>query len=539
MKISLCQINLENGNLKYNFQKIKNYFEKEQPYSDIVAFPELSLTGYLLKDLVKNHDFLDEVLKFKAKVVEFTKEKKCALLFGCPILKNDKIFNSVIIAYDGEEIFSVDKHILPNYEVFNEPRNFSKSEKESRVFEFKGEKIGILICEDAWHDHIPNVLAKKGATLFIIVNASPYDLGKHKNRMEIANNIAKKYNKPVAYLNTFGGYDELVFDGRSFIVDKDGYFINEPYFWKEGVIRLNTSNNTPCSNIKPISEEENIYQALVLSVRDYFKKNNFTKAVIGLSGGIDSASVASICADALGPGNLKCVILTSKFNSEESMKYALELIKNIGCEKLTIPIDNIFNNFTNAVKTSFNSKNLKEITVQNLQARIRAVLLMGISNEENSLLLATSNKSELAVGYTTIYGDMCGGFAPIKDIYKTQVYKLAKWRNKNVPTGSLCSKLNIIPSFIIEREPSAELNHNQKDSDQLPPYDILDKILYDLIELDLPQKKVSEKNNVDLDLVKSVANMIKNSEYKRSQAPVGPKISTKGFNYDRIYPVSY
>ena len=538
MKISLCQINLENGNLKYNFQKIKNYYEKEQTDSDIVAFPELSLTGYLLKDLVKNHDFLDEVLKFKANIIEYTKGKKCALLFGCPILKNDKIFNSAIIAYDGEEIFSIDKHILPNYEVFNEPRNFSKSAKDPRIFEFKGEKIGVLICEDAWHDDIPNILYKKGATLFIIVNASPFDLKKQEKRIDIVNQLTSKYKAPVAYLNTFGGYDELVFDGGSFAIDNKGKFLCEPYFWEERVLRLDTSNNTHCSNIKSVSEEENIYQALVLSVRDYFIKNNFTKAAIGLSGGIDSALVASICADALGPDNLKCVILPSKFNSEESMKYALELIHKIGCEKLTIQIDDLLDNFINTLKASYNSKNLKEITVQNLQARIRAVLLMGISNEENSLLLATSNKSESAVGYTTIYGDMCGGFAPIKDIYKTQVYKLAKWRNKNVPTASLCSKLNMIPNFIIEREPSAELSHNQKDSDQLPPYDILDKILYDLIELDLPQKKVSEKNNAKLDLVKSIANMVKNSEYKRSQAPVGAKISTKSFNYDRIYPVT-
>ena len=539
MKISLCQINLKNGNLKYNFQKIKSYFEKEQSCSDLIAFPELSLTGYLLKDLVNDVNFLDEVLKFKAKVVEFTKEKKCALLFGCPVLKNDRIFNSVVIACDGEEIFSADKHFLPNYGVFNEPRNFSKSEAEPNTFNFKGEKIGILICEDAWRDDIPNILSSKGATHFIIVNASPYDLDKHESRMRVANNIAKKYNKPVAYLNSFGGYDELVFDGGSFVMDKEGDFINEPYLWEEGVIRFDTSNNTPCSNIKSISQEENIYQALVLSVRDYFKKNAFTKAVLGLSGGIDSAIVAAITADALGSENLKCTILPTEFNSEESMKYALELIQNIGCEKLTMPIDDLLNNFINSLQSSLNSQNLKEITIQNLQARIRAVLLMAISNEENSLLLATSNKSESAVGYTTIYGDMCGGFAPIKDVYKTQIYKLAKWRNKNVPKGSLCPKLTVIPEFIIEREPSAELSHNQKDSDTIPSYEILDTILYNLLEMGLSHKQISEKTNVDEATINNVANMIKNSEYKRSQAPVGPKISSKSFNYDRIYPITY
>ena len=429
--------------------------------------------------------------------------------------------------------------MLPNYEIFNEPRNFTKSEKESRIFEFKGEKIGILVCEDAWHDDIPNMLYKKGATLFIIVNASPFDLKKQEKRIDVVNQITNKYKVPVAYLNTLGGYDELIFDGGSFAIDKNQNFLCEPYLWKEGAIRLNTSNNTTCSNIEPISEEENIYQALVLSVKDYFKKNNFTKAVIGLSGGIDSALVANICADALGADKLKCAILPSKFNLEESMEYALELVENIGCEKLTIPIDNLLNNFSTPLKTSLKSEKLKEITMQNLQARIRAVLLMAISNEENSLLLATSNKSESAVGYCTIYGDMCGGFAPIKDLYKTQIYKLAKWRNKNIPKGSLCSKLKIIPNFIIEREPSAELSYNQKDSDKLPPYNTLDKILNDLIELDLPHKKVSEKNNVKLDLVKSIVDMIKNSEYKRSQAPVGPKISTRSFNYDRIYPVTY
>ncbi len=541
MKISLCQINLKIGDLKYNIKKIKKFYESESTDVDLVVFPELSLTGYLLKDLVNDVNFLDKVLEFKAEIVKFTKEKKCGLLFGCPVLKNDKVFNSVVVAYGGEEIFSTNKHVLPNYGVFNEPRNFSKAKGEPSIFEFRGKKLGILICEDAWHDDIANILSSKGAELFIIVNASPYDLDKHENRLKIANNIAKKYHKPVAYLNNFGGYDELVFDGGSFVIDKKGNFVNEQFCWKEGVLTFDSEQanlKTNDRDTKIYCEEENIYQALVLSVRDYFKKNNFSKAVLGLSGGIDSALVASICADALGSDNLKSIILPSEFNSEESMEYALELVQNIGCEKLTIPIDKFFKNFVYSLENNLKVDGLLDITLQNLQARIRAILLMAISNEENSLLIATSNKSESAVGYTTIYGDMCGGFAPIKDVYKTQIYKLAKWRNKNIPRGSLCSKVNIIPNFIIEREPSAELSHNQKDSDNLLPYDILDKILYDLIELDLTHKNVSEQNDVKLEVVKSIASMIKNSEYKRSQAPVGPKISTRSFNYDRIYPVT-
>jgi NAD+ synthetase len=360
--------------------------------------------------------------------------------------------------------------------------------------------------------------------------------------LKIANNIVKKYNKPVAYLNNFGGYDELVFDGGSFVMDKCGNFINEPSLWDEGVLTFDSkSANLKINdgNIKIYCEEENIYQALVLSVKDYFEKNNFTKAVLGLSGGIDSALVATIAADALGPGNVKSVILPTEYNSDESMKYALELVHNIGCEKLIMPIDGLLDNFTNTLKTSSNFQKLKEITIQNLQARIRALLLMGISNEEGSLLLATSNKSESAVGYTTIYGDMCGAFSPIKDVYKTQVYKLAKWRNKNIPKGSLCSKVNIIPNFIIEREPSAELSYNQKDSDSLLPYEILDTILYNLLEMGLTHKQISEKTNVDEAIINDVANMIRSSEYKRSQAPIGPKISSKSFNYDRAYPITY
>ena len=221
------------------------------------------------------------------------------------------------------------------------------------------------------------------------------------------------------------------------------------------------------------------------------------------------------------------------------MKYALVLVQNIGCEKLIVPIDALLDNFTNTLKTSFNSQKLKEITIQNLQARIRAVLLMSISNEEGSLLLATSNKSESAVGYTTIYGDMCGAFSLIKDVYKTQVYKLANWRNKNIPIGSLCPKLAVIPEFIIEREPSAELSHNQKDSDNLLPYEILDTILYSLLEMGLTHKQILEKTNVDEATINNVANMIKSSEYKRSQAPIGPKISIKSFNYDRVCPITY
>lgn len=542
MKISLCQINLKTGDLKYNIEKIKKLYKSESTNSDLVIFPELSLTGYLLKDLVNNSDFLDKIWKFRAEMLEFTQEKKCALLFGCPVSKNNKVFNSIIVACDGKEIFSADKHILPNYQVFNEPRNFSKAEEEPTIFEFKDEKLGILICEDAWYDDAPNILSKKGATFFITVNASPYDLAKHANRMRVVGNIAKKYNKPVAYLNNFGGYDELVFDGGSFVIDKAGDFINEPCYWKESILRFDSKAadlKIKNSNTKILCEEENIYQALVLSVRDYFRKNNYTKALLGLSGGIDSAIVAAIATDALGADNCKCVILPSKFNSKESMKYALELIQNIGCEKLTIPIDEFFKTFTNSLKDDLRVDNLLDVTLQNLQARIRAVLLMAISNQENSLLLATSNKSESAVGYTTIYGDMCGGFAPIKDIYKTQVYKLAKWRNKHIPIGSLCSKLSIIPEFIIEREPSAELSYNQKDSDNLPPYEMLDEVLYNLLEMGQTHKQILEKTQLDEATINNVANMIRNSEYKRSQAPVGPKISIKSFNYDRAYPITY
>ena len=333
-----------------------------------------------------------------------------------------------------------------------------------------------------------------------------------------------------------------MFDGGSFVIDKAGDFINEPCYWKESILRFDSKSaalKIKNSNTGVLCEEENIYQALVLSVRDYFKKNNYTKALLGLSGGIDSAIVAAIAADALGVDNCKCVILPTEFNSEGSKKYALELIRNIGCEKLTIPIDKFLKTFANSLKDDLKVDNLLDVTLQNLQARIRAVLLMAISNQENSLLLVTSNKSESAVGYTTIYGDMCGGFAPIKDIYKTQIYKLAKWRNTHIPIGSLCSKLSIIPEFIIEREPSAELSYNQKDSDNLPPYEILDEVLYNLLEMGLTHKQILEKTGIDEATINNVANMIRNSEYKRSQAPVGPKISIKSFNYDRAYPITY
>ncbi|CAL7963460.1 Glutamine-dependent NAD(+) synthetase [Alphaproteobacteria bacterium] len=408
--------------------------------------------------------------------------------------------------------------------------------------------VGIDI-NDLEHDPI-----SQDVDLIVVINASPFYVGKGKEYEHAARNVCTRYNVAMIYVNQVGGQDEMIFDGGSFIMNNKGNYDILPVFWREeiiyhkfcdniNVITVHTKLRSKSSILQPgqmFETEEydaEIYQALMISLRDYVQKNGFHKVLLGLSGGVDSALVATIAVDTLGSENVRCVALPSEFSSEHSKVDAQILAHDLGCEFDVISIDaakDVIGNSLAGVCGKFGI----EKTGENIQARIRGIMLMAISNKFNELLLSTSNKSESAVGYTTIYGDMCGGFALIGDLYKTQIYRIVKWRNRNIPYDSKLERYNIIPASIINKEPSAELKPNQYDKDTLPPYHILDKILYWLIEEPLEITAISVKLSVELEVVSTIHNMLLQSEFKRMQSPCAPKISKRCFRYERKYPLS-
>lgn len=532
MKIAIGQINTVVGDLDSNTQKIEEYYLRAvKDKCDIIAFPELTITGYPLCDLATNKTFQKEVAKKIRHLKKLTIGKETALIIGAIQVRNQKLFNIALFIHEGVEKI-ISKHALPNYGVFDEKRVFSSTKKSPPII-FKGHKIGLLICEDIWDYKTPNHLASKGAEMLICINSSPYDVSKFLRRLNIISTVQSQANLPILYVNQVGGQDNIVFDGGSIFVDKGGQHLLKPVFWEEHYevvdlakpkhIKLEFSNNIA-----------DIYSAIVLGIRDYFAKTGFRKALLGSSGGIDSALVATLAADALGSENVETVMLSSKFTSNESKQDAMLLSKNIGCKHAELSIAESYDSLYQELVNSFSNKT-PDVTEENLQARIRGVMLMALSNKAGSLVLTTGNKSEYATGYATLYGDMCGSFAPIKDVYKTQVYELAKWRNSNIPKISKLQKDKLIPQNIITKEPTAELRNNQKDSDTLPQYNILDGILYHIIELNMHPNMIK---GFDKKLVKKVYKMFISSEYKRKQSALGPKISLRELQLDRRYPIA-
>lgn len=541
MKIALCQINPTVGDLEKNFELIRKNYQKALDQScDLAVFSECVLTGYPPKDLLLKKYFLDEIANFAQKIVDFTASKNCAILFGLPIFIDGELKNGAILAKNGEILQKIAKKNLPNYGVFDEKRYFNAAKNLSFI-EFCGKKIAILICEDLWVMENVNEARAQNPDFIISINASPFEIGKNAKRQE----VARKFGKKIIYLNQIGGVDHLIFDGNSFVLDENGEKILQMKKFEEDFAIFDEN----CGDFAILSPENDeigeIYHAIVLGIRDYFKKTGFQKAILGLSGGIDSALVAVLAVDALGSENVELFALPSKFNSKESFDDAYNLAKNLGIELKTIEIEEIFAKFNEKLSPVFAGKSA-DLTEENLQSRIRGVLLMALSNKFGSLLLSTGNKSELAVGYATIYGDMNGAFNPLKDVYKTQVFALARWRNlgRNLGRNSdflpcFCDEnVDLIPNSIITKEPSAELRHNQKDRDSLPEYEILDAILFLMIEDDKSVEEIVKLTNFDENLVKKVAKLFYQSEYKRKQAVLGPKISTKSFDEDRRYLIS-
>ncbi len=553
MKIHLSQINTSVGDIEGNSQKIIAEARKADTKNcDLVVFCEMSLTGYPCEDLWQKQHFLQATEDKVKEICEITKSLKCAILLGAPTIfinkyKNRIVNNSAILIEQGKVIAVINKKTIPNYGVFDEKRYFEASSHLSQL-EFRGFKLAILVCEDIWDLRNLYLLQEKNFDAIISINSSPYVTNKHQQRLEIANNFATSLKKPFIYINQVGGQDSLVFDGGSFVLNDLGETVLQMNYFCEDKAEIilqkdatQTDVTTVGKNSSNINYKDNIatsYNAVTLALRDYVQKSGFKKVLLGMSGGIDSALVATIAVDALGCDNVMLYALPSRYSSDESMNDATTCAKNLGVKLQVVSIEKPFEVMLSTLGEVYTEKQtLPQLTQENLQSRLRGNILMALSNSYNALLLSTGNKSELATGYATIYGDMCGAFNPIKDFYKTEIYQLANWRNiNNVAISEPCNAAPI-PQNIITKAPTAELRFNQKDSDSLPEYDVLDKILFALID---KEKSISEvtKEGFSEELINKVAKLIHFSEYKRRQAVIGCKVSNMSFDKDRRYPIN-
>lgn len=538
MKKNFCfvmaQLDFLVGDIENNAEKIiSSAIEAKAKYNaDLIIYPELTLTGYPPEDLLLRASLYDRVQQ----ALEYIKTtlKNIDVLIGFPYQEGNKRYNAAGLICNGKLETIYHKNELPNYAVFDELRYF-KSGTKPLVINYKDLPLGITICEDLWHKDAFLNTVQAGANLVLSINASPFDIRKHEARIAMLRNRTRHSNVPVLYTNCVGGQDELVFDGGSLVVDNNGVVYQRGPFFKEALIPVEFEYDTvtksitfeQCETQEPLSVSERAYQALVLGVKDYIEKNHFPQAIIGLSGGIDSALTLAIAVDAIGADRVEGVIMPSRYTSQMSIDLALEQAKNHNVKTSLISIEPVYSSFLNVLATEFEGLP-QDMTEENLQARCRGSILMAISNKKGAIVLSTGNKSELAVGYCTLYGDMVGGFCVLKDIPKTMVYDLVKYRNSIAP---------VIPADVIQREPSAELAKDQKDSDTLPPYALLDQILELYIERDRSAQEIIARG-FDKEIVRKVILMVDRNEYKRRQAPLGVKISTRAFGRDRRYPIT-
>ena len=541
LKIALAQLNPIVGDVKGNIKKLIKVRSTLNKDVDIIVAPELYVTGYPIDDLVLRDDFLELVKNEIEQLAELTKDNNAAIIIGAPRKEKECIKNSVFILDQGKIITYRDKYNLPNSGVFDEQRIFSPGALSGPV-KVRDVLIGLPICEDIWTETVIECLCETGAEIILSINASPYSTKKIDQRMSVAVSRVLESKLPLIYLNRVGGQDELVFDGSSFSLSHKGELTSQSYDFKEhtSVITLKKEDgNWICEGkINSVSSHlESLYKALVISVRDYVKNNGFPGVILGMSGGIDSALVAAIATDALGPKLVKAIMMPSPYTSSESLEDAELASSMLGIDYSYLNIkdgmeevDNILQGFKGPYKDP-------GITEENIQSRLRGLVLMAISNKFGSMVLATGNKSEYAVGYATLYGDMCGGFAVIKDVWKSDVFKLCEWRNLNNPDGLLGPNGTVIPKRIISKPPSAELRDDQKDTDSLPEYDILDAILKKLVEDNFSLNQIINQG-FNIDDVKKISMLLSRSEYKRFQSAPGPKVTEKAFGRDRRYPLT-
>jgi NAD+ synthase (glutamine-hydrolysing) len=545
MKITLAQLNYHIGNFSSNAEKIIAAIEKANcENSDIVVFSELSVCGYTPHDLLEQKDFVNQAILTAQEIAKHC--TSIAAIVGCPTIndnpKGKNLYNSALFLANGKIEKQIHKTLLPTYDIFDEYRYFEPNDL-FELIEYKGEKIAITICEDLWDEQeIPenfsrqklykatpmDKLAALKPDLIINIAGSPFSYNQADMRKNILKRNAKKYQLPLVYVNQIGAQTELIFDGGSTVVNASGIVVEELSYFNEDVRTIDVCKQT-LNNIKPEIDYPRIariYDALILGIRDYFKKMGFQKATLGLSGGIDSAVCLALAEKALGSNNLNVILMPSQFSSQHSIDDAEALAKKLNVAYHTIPIKNLYDSFNTSLLPIFTDR-ATDITEENIQARIRGLLLMAYSNKFGHILLNTSNKSEAAVGYTTLYGDMSGGLSVLGDVYKTDVYLLAEYINRNEI---------IIPSNTINKPPSAELRPDQKDSDSLPDYSILDTILFQYIEL---KKSVSEieASGFNKQQITTIIKMVNQNEYKRFQAPPILRISSKAFGFGRRMPL--
>ncbi len=532
LRISLAQLNLLVGDIEGNATRIIEAARhaRDEQGAQLVIFPELTLTGYPPEDLLLRREFIERV--------EHHLDQLCKnlrgidVLLGYPRLKDGAIFNAAGVIRDGEIVVEYHKNLLPNYSVFDEKRYFEPGEIPC-LFEVAGRQLGITICEDIWYREPAAAAKKAGAELLLNLNASPFHTGKAPEREMLLQKRAREIDLPVVYLNLVGGQDELVFDGGSFTMNTKGEVVQRSDFFTESISVVEFESvagqlQPAAACVQPRPEgDAAIYQALVLGVRDYARKNGFQGAVLGLSGGIDSALTLAVAVDALGADQVEVVMMPSRYTADMSNHDAIKQAENQQVDYSVIPIEPAFNSFLDMLAGEFKGTTV-DTTEENIQARCRGVILMAISNKKGKILLTTGNKSEMSVGYATLYGDMAGGFAPLKDLPKMQVYALANYVNR---------ESEIIPQRVIDRPPSAELAPDQIDSDSLPDYEILDQILERYIDLDQSVSDIAAAG-FDQDEVRRVARMVDINEYKRRQAPPGVKITRRAFGRDRRYPLT-
>lgn len=527
LNISLAQLNWLVGDIEGNCERMLQVVSEQAAQTDIVMFSELSLTGYPPEDLIFRADFEERCLAQLDRLQKASHET--AIIVGHPWYEGDDIYNALSFFYQGKLHARYFKQELPNYGVFDEPRYFTAAEKTC-VVEFKGYQLGLLICEDIWYDEPVDAVKGAGAELLLTINASPYDIHKEHIRSDLLIEHCQRTHMPIVYLNQVGGQDELVFDGGSKVIANKGKQTFKLVEFKEQVITVQFDELTLVSEGSVFIENDpvaQVYQALVMSTRDYINKNGFNGAILGLSGGIDSGLTVAIAVDAIGKEHVQAVMMPFRYTSEMSIHDAKEQADLLGIEFDIVSIEPMFDAFMAQLTPMF-AGTAADTTEENLQARCRAVILMAMSNKRRRLVLTTSNKSESAVGYSTLYGDMAGGFDVLKDVPKTLVFELAKYRNTLSPA---------IPQRVIDRPPSAELAPGQLDQDSLPPYDVLDAILEGYVEKDLSVNDLI-KLGFDKDVVRKVVRLVDINEYKRRQAPVGPRITMRNFGKDRRYPIT-
>jgi NAD+ synthase (glutamine-hydrolysing) len=506
----------------------------------LVAFPELTLSGYPPEDLLLRPSFLATCERELAAVARST--HGIAAYVGHPYTLGE-VYNAASLLADGEVAFTVHKQALPNYTVFDEKRYFRPGH-DSVVADLAGVRVGWLVCEDIWEPEPAARAAAKGAELLIVINASPFDLAKSTQREELLARRARENNVAIAYLNLVGGQDDLLFDGGSLLVERDGHVAARAPVFVDALLLAEYDNASfrfrtldwPAET--DVSREARVYGGLVRGIRDYVDKNHFPGVLLGLSGGIDSALTLALAVDALGAERITAVMLPTRYTAEVSLREAQAQAEKLGVDYRVIPIEPPFQSFLDALAPAFAGLTA-DVTEENLQSRCRGVILMALSNKLGKMLLSTGNKSEYAVGYATIYGDMCGGYAPLKDCYKQLVYALARWRNKQGLRAEDRGpqRAAVIPQAVIDRAPSAELRENQTDQDSLPPYEVLDAILERFIESEQSQAEIVAAG-FDEAIVRRVARLVLANEYKRRQSAPGPKISTRAFGRDRRYPIS-